>query len=339
VTDLSMTPSARPSSGAARRLRASVLAMLALLALGQIRLFDRLLYEGRPEFQFVVESVNGVLGGHPVSKSWAHRLLAPALVAGLARVGGWERARAVRLFGEAMIALAIVALYALVRRKGAGIGAALAAVVTFGLAHALLVYKLEYPWDGIDVLLFLAFGAWAARGGDLARAWPLLVVGLFNHETVIYIPLWYLLSPLDGGPARWRELGAATLVMALLLCVIALLRHWLYVARPELPEQWFEHATPVIENHLHVGHNVRALFIENWRGGRAFNSIVVLAAVTVFVFEIVRRGCVRAAVWSLVVMVTVLCFGYLNETRHYLSLMAFWVTYRWPARDGVWATS
>jgi len=312
-------------------MRACVLAVLALLALGEIRLFDRLLYEGRPEFGFVVESVDGVLRGRPVSKSWAHRLLAPAAVAALGRAGGWERPRAVQLFADGMIAASVAAIYLLVRRKGAGRAAALAAVVTFGLAHAMFVYKLEYPWDGVDVLLFLAFGAWAARDGGLVRAWPLLVVGALNHETIVYLPLWYLLSPLDRGPRRWRDVVEGAVAMLLLLGCIGALRHWLYQGRPDLPEAVFERALPVIENHFHVRHNLRAVFIDNWRGGRVFNSVLVLAALVAFASEIVRRRHVRAAVWSLLVMGTILCFGYLNETRHYLLLMAFSVTYRWPA--------
>jgi hypothetical protein len=315
-------------------MRVSVVAVLALLALGEIRLFDRLLYQGRPELAFAVESVDGVLHGRPVSKSWAHRLLAPAAVAALARAGGWDRTRAVQRFAEAMIAASVAALYLLLRRKGAGRASALAAVVTFGLAHAMLVYKLEYPWDAVDVLLFLAFGAWAASDRGLVGAWPLLVVGALNHETIVYIPLWYLLAPLDAGPQRRREVVAGAVALALLLGFIGGLRHWLYVGRPDLPAEMFERATPVIENHLHVAHNLRAVLLDNWTRGRAIESTMVLAALATFAGAIVRRRHLRAAVWSLLVMVSILCFGYLNETRHYLVLMAFWVTYAWPAREG-----
>src|SRR5262245_45685674 len=160
-----------------------------------------------------------------------------------------------------MIAASIVLLYVLVRRKGAGRDSALAAVVTFGLAHALFAYKLEYPWDGVDVLLFLAFGAWAASDRGIAGAWPLLVVGALNHETVVYIPLWYLLAPLDRGARRWRDVAEAAVALALLLAFIAGLRNWLYVGRPVLPGQVFEKAAPLVENHIHVAHNVYQLVV------------------------------------------------------------------------------
>jgi hypothetical protein len=308
-----------------------VAAVLALMALAEIRLFDRLLYDDAPEFGFVVESVDGVLSGRPVSKSWAHRLLAPAAVAALGRVSGWERRRAVQRFGEAMIAASVVALYLLLRRKGVAQRSALVALATFALVHAIIVYKLEYPWDGVDVLLFLAFGAHAARAGGIAGTWPLLVAGTLNHETIAYVPLWYLLAPLDGGPRRWRDAAAGALVLVPLLGIIAALRQWRYVGRPALPPSVFEPATPVVENHVHVVHNLRAVFLDNWYFGRTFNSVIVLAMLLVFTIALVRRDRVRAAAWSLLVMVSILCFGYLNETRHYLVLLAFWITYRWPA--------
>jgi hypothetical protein len=307
-----------------------IVALLALLAMGEIRLFDRLLYQERPELSFVVESVDGVLHGRPVSKSWSHRLLAPLLIVALERVAGWELRRAVQRFAEGALALSVVVAFIVLRRRGVTAGADLLAIAAYGLVHAACVYKLEYPWDGVDVLLFLWFGGHAARGGSLARAWPIIAVGALNHETILYVPLWYLLAPVEGGARRARTAAGGGLVLALLVVIIAALRQRLYVGRPAMPEAVFETATPIIENHWHVLHNSSALFVNNWSGGRVFNSVLVLSMVAAFVLLLRRAPWRRAAVWSLIVMVTITCFGYLNETRHYLGLMAFWLTYAWP---------
>ena len=72
------------------------------------------------------------------------------------------------------------------------------------------------------------------------------------------------------------------------------------------------------------------LFINNWGTGRAHISAAFLAAVGVLVWLVRRAESRRVAVWSLVVLATIVAFGYVNETRHYLLLVAFWIAYAWP---------
>jgi len=270
--------------------------------------------------------VTGVLHGTPVSKSWAHRWLAPLGVTALERLTG-DRLGALKLFGALMLAAANVLLFRIARRNGPT--QALAAVACFGFAHALLMYKLEYPWDGIDIVLFLAFGSLVAAGGELVQASPLLLLGTFNHETILYVPLWYLLEPLERPAAprllrRWLTAGA--LLVALEGSILAL-RSWLYVGRPNGPGHVFEPAVPLIDNHEHVVHNLRQLLRVNWHEGRGFISIGVLLATAWFCAATRDASLRRAAVWSLIVLATIVCFGYVNETRHYLLLVAFWFAY------------
>jgi hypothetical protein len=309
------------------------LGVLALLTLGEIRLFDRLLFsEGvRSDTDFVLLSVQGVLEGRPVSKSWQHRLLGPTVVASLVPVAG-DRRQALRLFEGAMVAAANLLLFGLLRRKGARPASALLGVALFGLAHALAMYRFEYPWDSVDILIFLAFGYWVSQRGSLLRFSPLLLVGTLNHETILYIPFWYLLAPLEPGSATATSKRDIPLAVVLSLAMggcMLLLRARLYVGRPDLPGQEFEEALPLVGNHFHLVHNAGQL-LSDFINGRAFISAAFLSAVALLFWR-ARRGIdVRAAVWSFVVLATIVCFGYVNETRHYLCLLAFWFAYRWP---------
>jgi len=293
------------------------LAFVAWLSLAESKIFERLLFSDPANSAFVVESVRGVLFGTPVSQSWQHRVLAPLLVSAL---GGADVGSVVRFFGLTLLA-ANVLLFVLLRRRTGSPLAGLLGVACLGFAHFVLAYKLEYPWDGIDQLLFLAFGAWAAQNGKLLPLVPLLLIGTFNHETILYLPFWLLLS----GDRKRRIAG---LVAAVAMGgVIVAMRAWLYRGRPDLPHQVFEEALPVLGNHLHVAHNLRALFVHNWPAGRIHITLGFLG-VTIGLVALAVRGTLRhAAVWSLVVLFTIVCFGYVNETRHYLVLVAFWVAY------------
>jgi len=304
---------------------------LSWLSLAEWKLLERLQWSDRASVEFVQTAVQGVLDGTPVSKSWQQRFLGPLAVSALSRVTH-DRLTALKLFAALALGAANLTLFVLLRRRGATPTSAVLAVVCFGLARLVFAYKLEYPWDGIDVLLFLVAGAWAARDGALLPLAPLLLVGVLNHETILYLPLWYLLAPLDGRrPVERKPLAVAATATVILGALTLLLRSWFYRGQPTLPGQVFETATPLIDNHLHVGHNATTLFVSNWTEGRAHLSLLVLPSLALLGWLASQPGTRRAAVWSLVAFATIFCFGYTNETRHYLPLLAFFIAWAWPA--------
>lgn len=274
------------------------------------------LYADAASRAFVVESVRGVLAGTPVSRSWQHRFVAPLFVSLL---GGdldaaLERARLVLLLASNGL-LSWLAL-----RRGSWTRA-LGVVAVYVAGRLLLAYKLEYGWDGVDQLLFLGFGALAAEERGVGSAWPLLALGAVNHETIFYAPLWYLLS---FERARVRDGALASLAIG---AAVLGLRQAFYRGRPSLPGQTFEEGLPLVDNHLHVAHNLRQLFVEDWTSGRAHVALGFFGAVAAFAWMCARPSLRRGGAWSLVVLATIVCFGYVNETRHYLVLLAFWCAY------------
>jgi hypothetical protein len=315
------------------RALAAGLLVVALISLGEIRLRERLLYADASEMEFVRANVAGILEGSVVSTSWQHRVLAPLAVAALARLVGSEL-RAIELFCNLATAAASFLLFAIVRRKGGSVRQAVLAVALLGFAHLLLMYRLEYPWDGVDVLIFLGFGHWVSTdrsGRSLLPLAPLMLAGALNHETVLYIPAWFLIDRRDR-----RRTVIALVTAAVLGAGILALRRLLYVGRPDFPPDWFEPPLPVLGNHLHLLHNLgQALFDDwrpRWRGSRVFIGAGLLSAIALLV-GLARRGRHRtAALWSLGVLATIFCFGYVNETRHYLLLMAFWFGYGFQAQ-------
>ena len=307
------------STAVPRRALATCVALVAWLSVLEWKILERL-YADPSSREFVLESVRGVLAGTPVSRSWQHRFLAPLLVSALpgGEASALERARLILLVAANLLLFALV-----VRRGDPGRAPtrALAVVVGYVAGHVLLAYKLEYPWDGVDQLVLLAFGAWVARERPLARFAPLLVVGALNHETILYVPLWYLLSR-DRPRVRDGILAAAGVVGVALA-----LRRAFYRGRPNLPGQVYEQALPIADNHLHVAHNLRQLFVNDWTEGRAHVAVGFLGAVVAFGWACRAPRWRRAGAWSLVVLATIVAFGYVNETRHYLVLLAFWVAY------------
>jgi hypothetical protein len=311
---------------------AAPVAAICLMTLGQLRVLERLLFVDPAEVGFVLASVRGVIDGTPVSKSWQHRILAPYVFRALEQICP-DSLTTLEVFLRIFVLGANVSLFVLSRKRGVRPWSAFFICGGFALARCFLTYKLEYPWDGIDVVLFLVFGYAAASEWRLFRMLPLLSVGVLNHETVLYIPAWFLLSPIARRPAAAarRDFLEGIVVSGLLGAVIVTLRSGFYVRRPVMEHQVFEVPAPVIENHVHVMHNVRQLFFYDWVEGRAFVALAFCAAVAASGICIARGRAVRASWWTLGVLSTVIAFGYVNETRHYLPLLAFWVAYAGPA--------
>ena len=303
----------------------AALGILVLLTLGQLRVFDRLLYSDASQYNFVLQNVDGVLEGRPVSKSWQQRFLAPVLVVALDRVTH-DRLQSLRWFLALCAGAANLGLFVLCRARGMPPAQAAAWVLCFALVRLLYTFRLEYPWDGVDILLMLGFGYGVGRGYTLARLWPLLPLGVLNHETILYAPLYELLSAAFA-PRSWRSARRAGAWLIACSACIYLLREHFYLGQPNWPGQEFEHATPLLQNHLHVWHNLRQWFwLDLWEG-RIFISLSLSSAVVLLGWMLLRSEQRVAALWCLCVLASIVAFGYVNETRHYLLLIAFWFAY------------
>jgi hypothetical protein len=310
------------------------LLILGLITLGEFRLLDRLLLSDPAEYGFVRQNIAGILAGTPVWKAFQHRVLGPALVVALDRLTG-DGLESLRLYGRLMVAGANLLLFAIVRWRGGRPLEGLLAVAGFALVRLLLTFKLEFPWDGVDILLFLAFGYGASQGASILRLGPLLLAGTFNHETALYMPLWYLLAWLDqprvSPRARLQTLVAPLVAIALMAGVIAGVREHFYRGPPHLPGQVFEPITPIISNPFHLVHNLGQFLADDWTAvGRAFVSAGLLSLLVVLVRNVAQGRRVRASAWSLAVIASIFLFGYVNETRLYFPLAAFWAAYGWP---------
>jgi hypothetical protein len=314
--------------------------VLASLTIAECFALERLLFRDQPEYEFVLASISGVLSGYPVSKSWQHRFLGPWLVRALDPLTH-SPLRSLELFTWLGVLLANVLLFSLLKRRGASDRSSYLGLLSCALVHVIYAYRLEYAWDAIDVLLFMTFGFCVAQGSQLLALVPLLVMGTLNHETALYIPFWYTLSliPWRGAHGasskfntRLTEAFTALAVIAGMASAIWLVRERYYVGNPHLPGQTPEAQTPVIANHLHILHNLWQLLVADWRV-RPWLSVTLWFLLFLLGRELVRRGRhARAALWTLCVFATIVCFGYVNETRHYLLLVAFWFAYAWPAR-------
>ena len=105
------------------------------------------------------------------------------------------------------------------------------------------------------------------------------------------------------------------------------LRAALYVGAPPGAVDDTEAALPLLQNPVHLIHNLRQLFVASWLRGRLFVKAGFFGAVGACLALWLSGRERVAAAWTLCVLATIACVGYVHETRLYLPLLAFWFGY------------
>lgn len=325
--------------------------IILLLSLGQYRLSERLLFASEYHTNFVLLNVEGVVSGQPAGRVFQNRLLGPYLVMGLAQLLDRSLLFALKLYTLIMTVLANLLLGTLIylrlrehadeHAEKRAVVLAVTAVALFVLLRLLYLYLLEYPWDLIDALIFMLFGYWAARRQPRWLLPLLFLVSLFNRETCLFLLLWFVLEALFGrktglvvdstsGRVDWRQLLTAVFLLLATLLFIYGMREWLFIAPTAVAGVDLDAAQ--LGNNWNLTHNVNQFLRINWQSSLLFVNASLITAVLLLVLAFKRFPV--AALWTACWLASIFAVGFINETRLYTPLFAFWLVYLpltlWP---------
>lgn len=325
--------------------------IILTLTLGQYRLSERLLFASEFHTNFVLLNIEGVVSGHPAGRVFQNRLLGPYLVMGLAQLLDSSLLFALKLVTLIMTALANLLLGALIylrlrehadeHAEKRAVVSALTAVALFILLRLLYLYLLEYPWDLIDALIFMLFGYWAVRRRPRWLLPLLFLVSLFNRETCLFLLLWFVLEALFGrktgvaaaaafGSINWRKLGTAVLLFLVTIGFIYGIREWLFISPTSVAGADLDAAQ--LGNNWNLTHNVNQFLRINWQSSLLFVNASLITAVLLLALAFKRFPV--AALWTACWLASIFAVGFINETRLYTPLFAFWLVYLpfslWP---------
>ena len=288
-----------------------------------------------------IQAAIGVVEGRPHWRVYQNRILGPYAIEGLSNV--------FPSYITAHVFLSIVVLAAagfIAWRIGERVGGrrgALLALVALHLGSALLLAKQVdvlpwlYIWDHIDILVFVLFVEFVVAGRPLPWFAALAGVGVFNHESAVFVAGWLIVDPV----ARWylgktgripaagfdrRRVLAGVLIAATSMLVVEWLRTALLVE--EIGPQLFGDPPNTAGGsfHLTLWDNVSTLGAIFTQFDYAMPTLVPLyiLGVVVLVIAIARRDPDRflgLAATYLVLIASLLTFGRLLETRIYVVLI------------------
>jgi hypothetical protein len=312
-------------------------ALAAAVAAAQFRILVLVL---GPQYRASVLAAEGVLRGEPHWRVHQNRLLGPWLVE-LARpvFGSFERAHVV--VSIALLALAGWLLLTFLSRLHAERGRALA---SYFVAAFLVVCCFGrdwlYVWDLVDLVVFVLFNALVAqRAGPLAFA-GLFAVAVFHRETALFVALWMVVDPVvrrfgGHGPLDLRMAGTGAALLVAGVTIVETLRAILLV-REVGPEIVGAVAGAGPRAHFMLPDNLRALgaALGSFRFTMSFLVPAAIVAYFVLCVRVAWRdplGAATVAAIHALILVSLLAFGIVFETRIYLVLIPFVAFWLWPA--------
>jgi hypothetical protein len=282
-----------------------------------------------PNLHDLADVARGVLDGRPRSLAFQNRLLGPWLVQVIAELGMPLEA-ALRRFHLALLFVLLLLLYILIRNAGAKAAEALALLSVFALSFLGLQFYWYHTWDILDLIVFTLFSWGVVTAKPLGFFIVLFLVALLNRESALFIALFILLDAFRArgiasitivSPVR---LWVGTLAIAFGIVFILILRSHLYVGPPggiELVEG------AAFGNEFHLWANLRNLFFGNFQSVEARHSLFLFLAFGFFLIKwrMLSASGVQLLLIALAIMINILIFGIVIETRNLLILLPLFV--------------
>lgn len=274
-----------------------------------------------PHWQELTDTSFGILSGTPAWRAYQNRLLGPLLVSLISTLG-ISQVSALKVF----VLLAITAQNLLLGLllRGSKAPHILLVVLSYSLLFLFVQEFSFYPWDFVDVFLFTLFAWGIFKRKSLLFFVVLFCVSIFNRESALFISLYLFIDAFEINrkvtlASREKLITGFVLTLAGILYIVAV-RELLFVSQPggflDSKHAWFG-------NHINVEKNLFALFIGNFLGPKILNSIFLLGSLG-YVFWFVKQQW-KAVLLYLVMVLNILIFGLVNESRLYGILLPFLV--------------
>lgn len=292
------------------------------------------------------EAAFSVLSGTPRWRAYQNRLLGPQLVRGIQVLSGAGNVASLKAFFWLAVVAKWLAVYLLFKRLAsrAWIAASVAAAASLMTVGCLGFWV--YPWDYLDAIFMslLLLGIVGGRGWRWFGA--LFLFGLWNRETVLFLPLWFLIDSVTLrradpiGRASFQidlpQCFGAAWLLALGAGVISVVRQVLFIHLSDGASDALDLQHASLGNHLLLLRNARE-FVTEFRvlgqdpPGRARlisgGIILLLAVALVYQGRLTVQGR-KLLIWSACVAIGTVTFGAINEARIWIGFVPiclFWV--------------
>ncbi|WP_338848927.1 hypothetical protein V8J88_08285 [Massilia sp. W12] len=276
-------------------------------------------------FAELTQAAQAVFERKPHWLAYQNRLLGPALIK-LISCFGLDWGAAYKLFIFLMLQAQSFVLFALLQKQ-TGAAAALRWLGLYLLGFLLLQHYWFYPWDCIDALIFTLFAYGVLQAKPIGFFLALYAVEIINREAALFIALYIVLDAFtfDLSTLRLRLESRTRLLCGILLLIGGALytkwiRSYLFISTINGGD---DSAHRTLGNHVYFVDNLKNLLYQNFTSTDVLNSAFVLGSCAFLLARCKHysQAQFKGMLIYLGIMLNILIFGLVNESRMYIALL------------------
>lgn len=278
-------------------------------------------------FEALVHAALGVIEGKPHWIAYQNRLLGPYIVYFISIIG-FSFHVSLKIYILSMVFLQNFLLFFLIRQMNVKHKESLVWVILYSFAFILVQHDWFYTWDSIDAIIFTLFAWGIFKTKSVYYFIGLFCVALLNRESALFVALYIAIDAFNFKSAKkfyfvsLKKLVVGTFLILLGLVYTKAVRHYLFVSKPDgQPDTSHE----LIGNHIYLSQNFFNLFFYNAYSTDIINSVFIITSVLYYSFFVKTYldSQIKALLIFLAIIVNILIFGLINETRMFITLIPF----------------
>lgn len=284
-----------------------------------------------PYWQDLADTASGVVTGHPQWIAYQNRLLGPYLVQFISGFG-ISNVSAVKVFSLLTITIQNLILFVLMVKSGISYNKSLNYIVFYSFVFICLQEYGFYTWDSIEAILFTLFAWGIFQGQSTAYFVLLFLAAIFNRESALFISLYLVIDSFQINNVKLHLASKSKLALGSLLTIggiiyTKLIRDYLFISQPN---GLSDSAHAQIGNQIHFQKNILDLFFNNLTSLNILNSIFILGSIAYLIYFIRQYTDrqIKSLVVFIILVVNILIFGVINETRMYIILVPFLIFFQ-----------
>ena len=284
-----------------------------------------------PYWQDLSDTASGVVTGHPQWIAYQNRLLGPYLVNLISAIG-LSNVSAVKVFSLLTITIQNFVFFGLLAKTGIPFRKSVLYVVFYSFVFICIQDYGFYTWDSIDAILFTLFAWGIFQGKSTTYFIYLFLVAIINRESALFISLYLVIDSFQINNMKIHLSSKSKLAIGSFLTISGviytkLIRDYLFISQPN---GFSDSAHAQIGNQIHFYKNILDLFFNNLTSINILNSILIIGSViylAYFIKHYTDRQ-LKAFVVFIILVVNILIFGLINETRMYIILVPFLIFFQ-----------
>ena len=282
-----------------------------------------------PHWEEISNSAYGVLIGKPDWFAYQNRLLGPYLIY-LISLAGFSYISSAKFFVFITIVIQTIVLFVLLVKKNLPYQQ----IIVYILAYSFIFLAFQeyslYSWDSIDAILFIFFAWGIFENKSIFYFVAIFLVSLFNRESALFISIYLIIDAFEikslnigliALKSKAKFVAGVVLTTAGII-FIKIARETLFIS---LSNGFLDDIHRGLGNHINLTRNLIDLFFENFTSIHIINSLFIFVSVS-FLFYFMKQykeEQLKALIVFLLIMVNILIFGLVNESRLFVVLIPF----------------